>query len=279
MGQARAAGPRPEAIDTFEQNHWLVAQIQGRPRLEKPPLPRWSIAVLILLFAVAVMSGWFGFPAASIGAGDSCLDLCSRSTNGGPRCGAGLGPGSLFDGVLHRRDAVGPATTVPLVLFTTLALGAAWRRFDDQDEALAADDRSRRRHFASWSGGRIWALSFYYALGLGFLTKGPVILLLVATTVIPYLIFSGRLAWGLRRLADPLGLVLVAILALSWPIAVLVADSSAFAGLAPGDVGENGDVAHLLEVIAGTQTWPANGPAWSSPGRSSLWLPSSCRSI
>ena len=33
-----------EAIDTVEHGHWLVAEIQGRPRLEKPPLPRWMIA-------------------------------------------------------------------------------------------------------------------------------------------------------------------------------------------------------------------------------------------
>src|SRR6185437_6640656 len=38
-----------EALDTVDQNHWLVAQIQGRPRLEKPPLPRWTIATLITL--------------------------------------------------------------------------------------------------------------------------------------------------------------------------------------------------------------------------------------
>ena len=38
-----------EAIDTIDQDHWLVAQIQGRPRLEKPPLPRWTIATLMRL--------------------------------------------------------------------------------------------------------------------------------------------------------------------------------------------------------------------------------------
>src|SRR5262249_52384944 len=38
-----------EAIDTVDHNHWLVAEIQGRPRLEKPPLPRWSIALLMKL--------------------------------------------------------------------------------------------------------------------------------------------------------------------------------------------------------------------------------------
>src|SRR5271165_2312322 len=38
-----------EAIDTLDRQHWLVAEIQGRPRLEKPPLPRWSIAALVFL--------------------------------------------------------------------------------------------------------------------------------------------------------------------------------------------------------------------------------------
>src|ERR1700734_3055770 len=38
-----------EAIDTVDHNHWLVAQLQGRPRLEQPPLPRWSIASLMIL--------------------------------------------------------------------------------------------------------------------------------------------------------------------------------------------------------------------------------------
>ena len=38
-----------EAIDTVARGHWLVAEIQGRPRLEKPPLPRWTIAALMRL--------------------------------------------------------------------------------------------------------------------------------------------------------------------------------------------------------------------------------------
>ena len=50
-----------------------------------------------------------------------------------------------------------------------------------------------------------WGLLFYCALGLGFLTKGPVILLLVGVTLIPYLALDRRLSWGLRRLALRLG--------------------------------------------------------------------------
>ena len=35
-----------EVLDTIVDGNWLVARIQGRPRLEKPPLPRWTAAAL-----------------------------------------------------------------------------------------------------------------------------------------------------------------------------------------------------------------------------------------
>ena len=52
----------------------------------------------------------------------------------------------------------------------------------------AARGKRGRKSIQAWpsvgdAGG--WGLVFYSALGLGFLTKGPVILLLVAVTVIP----------------------------------------------------------------------------------------------
>ena len=47
LGQAAGTALGAEAIARSGQGHWLVAQIQGRPRLEKPPLPRWTIAPLM----------------------------------------------------------------------------------------------------------------------------------------------------------------------------------------------------------------------------------------
>ena len=93
----------------------------------------------------------------------------------------------------------------PLALFTTLALYAAWRRLHDDEDDDPADAPASRSLGARAS----WNLVLYAALGLGFLTKGPVILLLTGVTVIPYLTISGRLAWGLRRLADVRGLLAV----------------------------------------------------------------------
>jgi len=70
-------------------------------------------------------------------------------------------------------------------------------------------------------------LVFYLALGLGFLCKGPIILLLVGLTVVPYLAAIGRLGTGLRRLADGAGFLIFLGLALSWPVPVLLRDSNA----------------------------------------------------
>ena len=46
-----------ETLDTVENGHWLVAQIQGRPRLEKPPLPRWTTALLMTITERTATSG------------------------------------------------------------------------------------------------------------------------------------------------------------------------------------------------------------------------------
>ena len=55
---------------------------------------------------------------------------------------------------------------------------------------------------------------FTAALGLGFLTKGPVILLLAGVTLAPYLASGRRLAWGLRRLWCGWGVLIFAALAI-----------------------------------------------------------------
>jgi 4-amino-4-deoxy-L-arabinose transferase-like glycosyltransferase len=209
-----------EAIDTIDHQHWLVAQIQGRPRLEKPPLPRWSIAGLMVLTGrrdewIVRLPGAFSALATV-----ALIYLWGRRIGGSP---VGLASAlvlcSLGFYVGEMRQA---SNDGPLALFTTLALYAACRRLDDSDE-----DRADVPAPTS-PGARIsWNLVLYAALGLGFLTKGPVILMLTGVTVIPYLTISGRLARGLRRLADVRGLWLFAALGLIWPTAVVRNDPSA----------------------------------------------------
>jgi 4-amino-4-deoxy-L-arabinose transferase-like glycosyltransferase len=107
----------------------------------------------------------------------------------------------------------------PLAFFTTLALYAAWRRLHGDGVSIAEGTQGQ--------GSRRWNLVLYAAVGLGFLTKGPVVVLLVALTVVPYLACARRLRQGLWLLPDGWGLVLFVFLALSWPVPVLLADPNA----------------------------------------------------
>ena len=251
-----------EAIDTIEHNNWLVAQIQGRPRLEKPPLPRWSIAALMLL--AGRRDEWMvRLPSALSALATVALVYVLGRRMAGREVGLAsalvLCSLGFFVGEMRQASNDGP-----LVLFTTLALCAAWHRFDGEDEVFSTDGKPMYP-IGRWSAGRVWTLLFHCALALGFLTKGPVILLLVAVTVVPYLIFSGRLVWGLRRLADPLGLLVFAIVAMSWPVAVLLTDQTA-SWVWLLEMSEKTGASHILEhrrhpPLAGQ--WPGMVLPWT----------------
>ena len=97
-----------------------------------------------------------------------------------------------------------------LTLFTALSLFAATRRWGfGLDSAREAEP-----------GARWWTLVFSGAIGLGFLCKGPVILLWVGLPIVGFLATQGRLGSGLRILFDRRSLILFAALAVIWPLAV-----------------------------------------------------------
>ncbi len=208
-----------EAIDTIDHQHWLVAEIQGRPRLEKPPLPRWIIAAVMAL--TGRRDEWIvRLPGAACALATMALVYVLGRRMGGRPVGlaSALVLGSLGFFVAEMRQA---GNDGPLALFTTLALFAAWRLLDEKQPNDRAASTGKTR------ADRAWGLVFYAALGLGVLTKGPIILMLVSVTIIPYLIVSRRLAGGLRGLVDGWGLLLFAAMAASWPLAVLRQDPNA----------------------------------------------------
>ena len=242
-----------EAIDTLLNNHWLVAEIQGRPRLEKPPLPRWSIAALMKLTGRRD-ERTVRLPGALAGALTVALIYAFGLRMGGRELALAaalvLCSSGFFVGELRQASNDGP-----LAFFTTLALYAAWRQLEgslpprDRNPPARSEDfpgwhwlgqcgkNSRQQSPLGWhwlgqcwskvrqrrpSGSLCWSLLLYGALGLGVLTKGPVILLLTGVTLIPYLAMGKRLAWGLRRLACPWGMLLFLGLSSSWPAAVLL---------------------------------------------------------
>lgn len=208
-----------EAIDTIDHSRWLVARIQGRPRLEKPPLPRWTIASLMTL--TGRRDEWMvRLPSACSALGMVALAYAFGRRIGGRSVGlaSGLALCSMVFFITELRQA---GNDGPLAFFTTLAIYAAWRRLHDESGALAEDAA------APGVGGRGWNFLLYGAMGLGFLTKGPIVVLVVMLTVVPYLALARRLKWGMRRLADGWGALTFLVLALSWPVPVILSDPKA----------------------------------------------------
>jgi 4-amino-4-deoxy-L-arabinose transferase-like glycosyltransferase len=244
-----------EAIDTLEHQRWLVARIQERPRLEKPPLPRWLIAAVMGLSSRR--DEWMlRLPGALAGVATVLLVHRLGRRMAGPAVGlaSALCLCSLGFFVGEMRQASNDAA---LAFLTTLALYSAWRTLHGGPPSISQPaprihpatgnvparaerpssppragpptvplDRSPLRPAPALRAGG-WRLVFYAALGLGVLTKGPVILLVVGVTVLPYLLFLGQLGPGLRCLASLRGSLLFAALALWWPIAVLLHEPGA----------------------------------------------------
>ncbi|GAC1469379.1 MAG: hypothetical protein NVSMB9_13140 [Isosphaeraceae bacterium] len=201
-----------EAIDTVDHHHWLVARIQGRPRLEKPPLPRWTVAALITL--TGRRDEWLvRLPGVLSALGMVGLVHALGCRIGGRSVGlsSALMLTSMGFFIVELRQA---GNDGPLAFFTTLALHAAWRRLHAEGSETTA-------------GARGWNLVLYAALGLGFLCKGPVVVMIVAVTVVPYLACARRLRSGLALLIDAWGLALFVLLVLSWPVPVLLNDPNA----------------------------------------------------
>ena len=115
-----------EAIDTVDHQHILVAELQGRPRLEKPPLPRWSIAAIVWL--TGRRDEWIvRLPSALCGLATVALVLALGRRMAGEPVGRAaafvLCSTGFFVGEMRQAS-----NDAPLTLFTTVALYAAWRR-------------------------------------------------------------------------------------------------------------------------------------------------------
>ena len=149
--------------------------------LQKPPLPRWSIAALMVL-TVAVMSGSSGSPWVSGAATVALIYFLENGSAGGCWICSAL---VLVPCTRRGPDAPGQQRRAARSVHHAGTVRGWCRLHVDDDDP--ADEPARR--------SRAWVLNLvlYAVPGWGILTKGPVILLLVGVTVIPYLAISGKL--------------------------------------------------------------------------------------
>jgi 4-amino-4-deoxy-L-arabinose transferase-like glycosyltransferase len=184
--------------EMLARGEWVVPHLQGQPYLDKPPLLYWLV---MASYALCGVHDWAArlVPALAVHACVLLLYLLGRRSLGARPAFWGalllaLMPGFLGMGRLLLLDGV-------LALWVTLALLAAFE---------AARGPELRR---GW-----WILSAL-AAGLGVLTKGPVI----AVLVLPPLWLHRRLSGAGTRLGwRPLAawLAIAAAVALPWYVAV-----------------------------------------------------------
>ena len=242
-----------EAVDTLDQGHWMVARIQGHPRLEKPPLSRWSIATLMALtgrrdeLIVRLPSAISGILVVGLVYGLGCR-LRNRSL--GLASSLILCATPFF--ISEMRQAGNDSL---LTLFTTLALFSGWRRLGVGDVA--------------------WSRIFWIALGFGILAKGPVILLIVGATIIPSLAIAGSLRGGSGRLVDAWGIAAFLALSLVWPALVVLDDPHAL-GVWGLEMGQKTGLTRLMEHREHdllVLDWPGIVMPWFVLGLLALALP------
>ncbi|MCF8031760.1 MAG: glycosyltransferase family 39 protein [Desulfarculaceae bacterium] len=176
---------------------WLVPTLNGKLYLEKPILVYWAMAGSQALLgdneaAARLPSALAGFLLVLV------VGLAAWRAGGRPSLGALAAAALAFSPllVLVSRACL---TDALLSLWTTLALLWVWWALEQ----------------APGRGGKWWLLA-WAALGLGFLTKGPVALAVVLPSAGIYALAQGRLARALKEARWLWGLVIFLVINLPW---------------------------------------------------------------
>ena len=178
------------AREMLKSGDWLIPRLNGIPHFHKPPIAYWASAAGMALLGPNEWGARLGMALAAVFV-LWCTARLSRATGGG------LGPAFLASSVLF--------FALAHQLSTDMFLAAAVAGF----YVVVMDPRWR---------GTLWP---FVALGLGFMIKGPVVLVL---TVLPLLLAA---AWArngslARWLADARGWLAFVVIAVPWYVMVLV---------------------------------------------------------
>ena len=193
--------------EMFERGDFLSTFLNGAPRYDKPILIYWLQAASVLVFGQNEFA--FRFPSALAAA----LWCHAVAVFAAPRFGQraalfGCGIAATSLGVF----VIGRAATADALLNMLIALTLfdAWRHIERMSSGTAAG--SRAPLYRAW----LW-------IALGVLTKGPVAVLVPATTVFLYALVGGpfRLRDALRMFFNLRGWAILVVVAAPWYAAAL----------------------------------------------------------
>ncbi|MEA2707844.1 MAG: hypothetical protein QOF78_445 [Phycisphaerales bacterium] len=183
-------------------NPWVIPVFEGGVRLQKPPLPYWCAAIWMRLigpgeWAARLTPALLG--ALSI---PLLIDLARRTS--GP--GAARVVGWLWIATYAISSNFRRAMADPYLSFFVLAAIVAWIRASFSASSPRASNR--------------WIIVFWLALALGGIGKGPVVLLHVGIALAA-LAVAGQLRRAGSMGVHLLGVALLLLICLPWPMAVV----------------------------------------------------------
>jgi 4-amino-4-deoxy-L-arabinose transferase-like glycosyltransferase len=191
LNEARRALPIREM---FQSGDWLIPTLNGEWYIVKPPFYYWIAAALAT--AIGTVNEWVvRFPAAV--AGLLTLALCYRAVIRYASPWAAIFAVQILIAnsgfAVHARRAELEGL---LTLFCFASLLCAWRYLEE-------------------GAARTWGVASYALLGCAVMTKGPVSLLFVTLPLLVYA-FVHQDARGKKLLRDPLGWLILLLVALPW---------------------------------------------------------------
>lgn len=204
-------------LEMFERGDFLSTYLNGEPRYDKPILIYWLQAASVLAFGVDEFA--FRLPSAL------CATLWVALTFLFARRYFGAQTAMLAAALMATSLGVyviGRAATADALLNMLIAASmfAAWRHLE-----LAHHGESARR---DRSDRRAWLLATHAAIGLGFLAKGPVAILIPLAVTFLFCVLRRDLRTWAWAAFDPLGLLLFAAIALPWYAVILHKEGWAF---------------------------------------------------
>ncbi|PWT77090.1 MAG: hypothetical protein C5B46_00355, partial [Proteobacteria bacterium] len=204
-------------LEMFQRGDFLSTYLNGEPRYDKPILVYWLQAASVLAFGPTEFA--FRLPSAL------CASLWVALAGLFTRRYFGAQPALLGATIMASSLGVyviGRAATADALLNMLIAASmfAAWRHLESIQRWKSGGARRSRP--------RAWLMTSYGAIGLGFLAKGPVAVLIPLAVTFLFCILRRDLRTWARASFDPLGLVLFAVIALPWYAIILHKEGWAF---------------------------------------------------
>ncbi|MGE0610668.1 MAG: ArnT family glycosyltransferase, partial [Pirellulales bacterium] len=242
------------AREMLASGDWIQPRLIGVPCNQKPPLTTWLIAASMALWGDSEWAVRLPSVLASAWLAAVVAGLAARWLGRRAGLAAGLVQATSFY-VLRQ------ARTAEADIFLCLAVALAMSCF-----SIGVVDGTRATFTRRWLPA-----GFYLAAGLAFLVKGPIGPgFILAACGLFAVVERRRAVW--RFLFDPLGLALVTLCVVAWPLAAYAADPTILddwrlhhLGRFSGELGRKSGFYYLY-------TMPAVLLPWTPAAAVGIWL-------